>query len=128
MIQEGEKKKFKKDLKLRIYKHSVLLVQYLRTVEKNSDKILISIFDQVLRSGTSMGANYVEAIGSPSTKDFRKFLTYSLKSGNETLYWLALIRDSHIDSSETLTSIIQETKELTNILGKSVSTLYKKDL
>lgn len=121
-----EKKKFQSDLKLRIYKHSVELVRYLRQLGKNSDRMLTSILDQVMRSGTSVGANYIEAIASPSTKDFRKFLSYSLKSGNETLYWLALIRDTSIDTSEKLNFLINETKELTKILGKSVSTLYKK--
>lgn len=126
MWSKEEKKAFQNELKLRIYQTSVNLVKYVRSLGKHGDRMLVSILDQVIRSGTSVGANYVEAIGSPSTKDFRKFLSYSLKSGNETLYWLALIRDTNIDNSTTLDVLISEMQEITKILGKSVSTMYQK--
>lgn len=124
---EGRRKnsEFSATLKLRIYKWSVRLVMYLRSVSKQEERFIRSIIDQVLRSGTSVGANYVEAIGSPSTKDFRKFLSYSLKSGNESLYWLSLIKDTKIDESDELQLLITELQEITKILGKSVSTMYK---
>lgn len=117
---------FSSKLKLRIYTWSVRLVNYLRTLSRQKENFLSSIINQLLRSGTSVGANYVEAIGSPSTKDFRKFLSYSLKSGNESLYWLSLIKDTGIDNSAELQWLITELQEITKILGKSVSTLYKK--
>lgn len=124
---EGRRKnsEFSAVLKLRKYKWSVRLVMYLRSVSKQEERFIRSIIDQVLRSGTSVGANYVEAIGSPSTKDFRKFLSYSLKSGNESLYWLSLIKDTKIDESDELQLLITELQEITKILGKSVSTMYK---
>ena len=69
----------------------------------------------------------MEAIGGTSDNDFRKFLAYSLKSCNESKYWLALIRDSGIDSDRDLKNLLDEAVELAKILGKSVSTLYKRD-
>ncbi|EKE07165.1 MAG: hypothetical protein ACD_18C00175G0028 [uncultured bacterium] len=126
MYNNDERKNFKEGLKLRIYKWTVSLVKYLRTLYKK-DRDAKSIFDQLLRSGTSVGANYVEAIGGTSDNDFRKFLAYSLKSCNESKYWLALIRDSGIDSDRDLKNLLDEAVELAKILGKSVSTLYKRD-
>lgn len=126
MYSKEEKSKFQTDLKVRIYKWTIRLVKYLRKLSKEKENLLRSIIDQVLRSGTSIGANYIEAIGAPTTKDFRKFLAYSLKSSNETKFWLSLIKDSGIDTgSEELIWLLDEVVEISKILGKSVSTLYK---
>jgi four helix bundle protein len=67
-------------------------VQFISTAKY--DRIYFSIFDQLLRSGTSIGANIVEGKAGSSTKDFRNFYTIALKSANETKYWLCLIRDT----------------------------------
>lgn len=47
-----------------------------------------------MRSGTSVGANLVEATSSSSKLEFKKFHEIALKSANETKYWLGLLRDS----------------------------------
>lgn len=119
------REEFKKQLKARIYNWTVRLVKYARLVLKTLPQELHSIVDQLIRAGTSVCANYIEAQGSPTTKDFRKFLSYSLKSANESKYWLSLIKDSKIDDSEELKWLIKEGIEISNILGKSVSTMYK---
>lgn len=111
-------------MKIRIYAWTVQLVKYIRELSKKNERAVWSILDQVLRSGTSVGANYIEAIGAPTTKDFRNFLAYSLKSCNESKFWLALIRDSGVDRSAELVWLLKEAIEISNILGKSVSTLY----
>ncbi len=127
MYSKEEREEFKKELKVRIYRWSVRIVKYLRNLSKRKEQAVRSIIDQLIRSGTSVGANYIEAIGSPTTKDFRKFLSYSLKSSNESKYWLALIRDSKIDDNSELQWLLTESIEISKILGKSVSTLYKED-
>jgi len=127
VYSKEEKDKFKQGMKVRIYNWSVRLVKYLRKLSKEKEYLVRSILDQVLRSGTSVGANYVEAMGAPTTKDFRKFLAYSLKSCNESKYWLSIIKDTDIDRSEELENLLQEAVELSKIIGKSVSTLYKKN-
>ena len=56
-------------------------------------RIHYSIFEQLLRSATSIGANVVEGGSGSTKKDFVHFLHIALKSANETKYWLCLIRD-----------------------------------
>jgi len=57
-------------------------------------RIHFSIFDQLLRSATSIGANVVEGGSGSTKKDFINFFCVALKSANETKYWLCLIRDT----------------------------------
>src|SRR4029453_3060967 len=57
-------------------------------------RIHFSIFDQLLRSATSIGANGVEGGSGSTKKDFINFFCVALKSANETKYWLCLIRDT----------------------------------
>ena len=128
MYLSVDREEFKKHLKARVYNWSIRLVKYIRFLYKRNERAVWSILDQLLRSGTSVGANYIEAIGSPTTKDFRNFLAHALKSCNESKFWLALIRDTGVDNSEELKYLLQEAIELANILGKSVSTMYKNDL
>jgi four helix bundle protein len=63
------------------------------------DKIYSSLFDQLIRSGTSIGANVIEGRAGTSKKDWKNFFAIALKSANETKYWLCLIRDT-IDVSK----------------------------
>ena len=125
MYTQEEKNKFRQDLKVRTYRWAVRLVKYLRELSKKGEYIVRSIVDQLIRSGTSVGANYVEAIGSPTAKDFRNFLSHALKSANESKYWLCIIRDTGIDKSDELSWLLAEAVEISNILGKSISTMHK---
>jgi four helix bundle protein len=84
------------------------------------------VANQLLRSATSVGANHVEAKGSSSKKDFTNFFSHALKSANESLYWLGLLRDAKKISSPELKYLLNETKELANILGSSILTLKGK--
>lgn len=90
------------------------------------DKVSRIIVDQLLRSLSSIGANIVEAKASNSKKDFARYFDIALKSANETIYWLCLLRDlSQADKIE-INEIIQETKEISNILAASLLTMRKK--
>lgn len=53
-----------------------------------------SLFDQLVRSATSIGANLVEGKAGSSRRDWKRFFVIALKSANETKYWLCLIRDT----------------------------------
>ena len=80
------------------------------------------ISDQLLRAATSIGANIIEAQAASSKKDFINFLSHSLKSGNETKFWLALSKD--LDNKIVdINEILKETEELVKILCSSISTL-----
>ena len=80
------------------------------------------IGDQLLRSGTSSGANYEEAQGAESHNDFVHKLQIALKEMRESNYWLRLLARANIISAERLASLIDESNQLKAILSKSVAT------
>ena len=118
---QNHNSKVKTDLKDRAYQYSIKIIKFIdRLPHDASNQILAK---QLLRSATSIGANVIEAQASSSRKDFTNFFTHSLKSANESLYWLGLLRDAKgVDGSE-MDWLLQETKELGNILGSSILTL-----
>jgi four helix bundle protein len=88
------------------------------------DRIYFSIFDQLLRSATSVGANIIEAKAGSSAKDFKNFYNIGLKSANETKYWLCLIRDTIlINEKEKLNELLAETTEISNIIASIIINL-----
>ncbi len=78
--------------------------------------------DQLLRSGTSAGANYEEAKGAESKDDFAHKLQIALKELRESNYWLRLLVKSGKLPSERMTDLIDESNQLRAILSKSVAT------
>lgn len=92
-----------------------------------NEKVFWIISDQLLRSATSIGANIIEAQAASSKRDFIKFFEISLKSVNETKYWLGLLRDgTETNNKERINKLLKETEELSNILGASLLTLKNK--
>ncbi|PAW92917.1 hypothetical protein CKK33_05195 [Mucilaginibacter sp. MD40] len=88
------------------------------------DRIYFSVFDQLLRSGTSIGANIIEAKSGSSTKDFRNFYNIALKSANETKYWICLIRDTILlDEKEKLNKLLNEADEISKIIASIIINL-----
>ena len=83
---------------------------------------------QLMRSGTSSGANYEEACGAESRLDFIHKLQVVLKELRESLYWLRLIkRTSFISDTEpNLSALLQEAQELANIIAASIVTARKR--
>ena len=80
------------------------------------------IADQLLRSGTSVGANYEEAQGAESRADFVHKLQIALKEMRESHYWLRLLGASGTVPESKLTAIIDEATQLRAILSKAVAT------
>jgi len=113
--------KFKTDIKKRTYLYALRIIKLLDTLPKNSiNKILT---EQLLRSATSIGANIIEAQAASSKRDFSRFLQIALKSANESKFWLGLLRDAKRMPKEKIEPLLQETKEISNILAKSLLTL-----
>jgi len=82
------------------------------------------MFDQLLRSGTSIGANIIEAKSGSSTKDFKKFYIIALKSANETKYWLCLLRDTVLQNEkEQLNKLLNEADEISKIIASIIINL-----
>ena len=88
--------------------------------ETKIEKIFYSIFDQLVRSATSIGANLVEAKAGASKKDFLNFYVIALKSANETKYWLCLIRDSVQSDKNKVENLLQEADELSKIVASII--------
>lgn len=79
------------------------------------------IASQVLRSGTSIGANVEEAQAAQSKRDFVSKIAISSKEARETKYWLRLIKESKI-SNNNIDELINECEDLVNILTRIVKT------
>lgn len=77
---------------------------------------------QILRCGTSIGANVAEANQAQSRADFISKLSIALKEAVETEYWLGLLRDSHYIQPDLAMSLTADVKELTRILTAAIKT------
>jgi len=81
---------------------------------------------QLLRSGTSIGANIEEALGGQSRKDFQSKISIAYKETRETMYWLKLLAQSGYLDKEQFTGLLELCEELARILGSTKKTLEKK--
>ena len=88
--------------------------------ESKFDRLYSSLFDQLLRSGTSIGANLVEGKAGSSKKDWKNFYAIALKSANETKYWLCLIRDTLDVSKPKVNELIKEADEISKIIASII--------
>ena len=77
---------------------------------------------QILRSGTSIGANIEEALGGQSRKDFISKMSIAYKEARETYYWIKLIKDSTSVEANAITVILSECGEITRILSSIIKT------
>lgn len=82
---------------------------------------------QILRSGTSIGANVEEAIGAQSSKDFISKISISYKEARETLYWLKLLFEVNILSEKQFDSIKNDCEEILKIIGSIQKTAKSKN-
>ncbi len=81
---------------------------------------------QILRSGTSIGANIEEAVGGQSNKDFLSKMSIAYKEARETHYWLRLLRDSNILEAKHSDSVIEDCEELLKLSGSIIKTTKSK--
>ena len=91
-------------------------------LELKKSKLHYELASQVLRSGTSIGANVAEAQYAQSTKDFVSKLRIALKEANETEYWLRLLEACGIVAAEETKPLIGDVKEIQRILTAIVNT------
>lgn len=82
----------------------------------NNEKKEFTLSKQLLRSGTSIGANVTEAQKAQSTADFNAKLNIALKEANETEYWLRLLRKTDYLDDKEFNSIYTDVKEIIAIL------------
>jgi len=121
---QSEKEKFKKEFIKRLIQFSIEIINFCQRLRKNRN--LSPIADQLIRSATSIGANVIEAKSSSSRRDYIHFFEISLKSSNETKYWLLLIRETHSIHRVKAQKLLNEASEIAKIIGSSVLTLKGK--
>lgn len=102
----------------RTYKFAVRIVKLCKFLDQNPG-VSRTLAQQLLRSGTSIGANLREAQSAESRRDFLHKLKIALKEARETEYWLDLLIDAEIVSPARLNTLRQECKELCKILISS---------
>lgn len=115
---------YKTDLKARCYQHSLNLISFNNSLPKQRACWIIA--DQLLRSGTSIGANLTEATAASSRLEFKKFHEIALKSANETKYWLGLLRDSGLSDKDRVNTLLQETTEIASMIATGILKLKGK--
>lgn len=110
------------EFEVRLLDYSVNVIKLARNL---STDLPSSIIDQIIRSSTSIGANYAEAQDGSSKSDFKNKLYIAKKEANETKYWLRLI-DRLKPNNGNVSKLIQETQELILIFQKIINTLNNK--
>lgn len=98
----------------------IKLYRYLASTQKE-----FVMSKQILRSGTSIGANIAEAICAESADDFIHKLAIAQKEASETGYWLKLLYKSDFISEQQFNSINQDCSELLNIISAIIIKLKK---
>ena len=108
-------------VKEKSFDFSVRVVNLYKHLTANKQEYVLS--KQLLRSGTSIGANICEAEQAQSTSDFISKMSISLKESCETDYWLRLLhRTAYLNDAE-YTSIIADCRDLTKILTSIIKSL-----
>ncbi|HAP36224.1 MAG TPA: four helix bundle protein [Bacteroidetes bacterium] len=102
------------DLKIRTKKFALRVIKMYSSLPKSTTAQVLG--KQVLRSGTSVGANFREAYRARSEAEFISILGICLKELEETLYWFELLVESNIISAEKLSSLMDECDQLIAIL------------
>ena len=118
---QNDKEKIKKEFKKRLYDFTLRLIEFLDKLP--DDNVSRRIGDQLLRSGTSIIANYIEGQAASSKKDFTNYFNISLKSANESKLWLAILRDSKRAKAEDVSWFLNELDEIAKIFASSILTL-----
>ena len=90
---------------IKTYQFAIQIVNLSKDLSAKKEYVLSR---QILKSGTSIGANVEEAIGGISKKDFRAKMSISYKEARETHYWLKLLRDTDYISTEKFDTLNNE--------------------
>lgn len=111
-------------IQVKSYAFAVRIVKVYQYLCEEKKEYVLS--KQLLRSGTSIGANIEEAIGGQSDKDFFAKLTIAYKEARETHYWIRLLTDTNYISKKENESLLNDINELLRIIGSIQKTLRSK--
>ena len=113
---KNDNEKFKKEFKKRLYTFVLRLIVFLDKLPK--DTITQVVVKQLMRSGTSIVANYIEAQSASSKKGFINFFHHSLKSTNESKLWFSILKDTKRVTSGEVEWFLKELNEISNIFDQ----------
>jgi four helix bundle protein len=105
-----------KDIRERTFEFALRIVALCQRLDEKPG-VARTLGRQLLRAGTSIGANMEEAQAGQSKADFISKNAIALKEARETLYWLRLLAASKVIPAERLTEIRKEAEELLKIIG-----------
>jgi len=113
----------KKDniIQIKSYDFAVRIVKLYKHLSQEKKEFVLS--KQLLRSGTSIGANIEEAIGGQSRKDFYAKLTISYKEARESHYWIRLLKDTDFLTEKESESLLIDIEEILKIIGSIQKTV-----
>lgn len=103
-------------IQIKSYKFSIRIINFYKYLVQEKREYILS--KQILRSGTSIGANIEEAIGGQSKKDFISKISIAYKEARETRYWIKLIIDSELVEEVLLETLLADCDELCRIIGR----------
>lgn len=103
---------------------AIKIVQTCQYLKEEKKEFVLS--KQLLRSGTSVGANIEEAIGAQSNKDFLHKMSISYKEARETRYWIMLLKETSYLRDDNAISLLNDVDELCRIIGKIQITTKEK--
>ncbi len=118
----NDKKKY--DLEERTAKFGEAIIEFAQGISKNV--INSPLIGQIIRSGTSIGSNYMEADGAESKRDFCHKIAICKKESKETKHWLRMITKANPDKKQEARKLWQEVQELTLIFSSVILSSRRK--
>jgi len=113
-----------RDIEQRTFEFSLRIVRLCKSLEK--DRVGKILMNQVLRSGTSIGANVEEAQGAQSKADFVAKMSIARKEAREICYWLRIITETELQPLEMMSPIIQEAEAIMKIVSAIIVSARRK--
>lgn len=110
----------KADIRKRTFGFALKVVKMVSFLPKNN--LGFTLGGQVLRSGTSVGANVEEGTGSLTVSEFIYHMNLAKKEARETNYWIKLLIDANLVGKEEILPLLQENEEIIKILTSIVKT------
>lgn len=106
------------------YAFAVRVVRLQQFLVEHKREFVLS--KQILRSGTSIGANIEESVGAQSTNDFLAKISIAYKEARETKYWIRLLRDTNYLTLDQFNSLFYDIEAILKIISKIQSTTKSK--
>lgn len=115
---------FAEEFRNRTKKQAIEIIKYCKTLPKSEESFIVK--KQIIRSATSVAANYRAACRARSENEFFSKLSIVVEEADETEFWLEIIKESGIDDSKRANELLKESGEILKIVSKSRKTLKDK--